>query len=95
MQHPQQQDSSLLAVSAALAREPSSEVFSAVEKFIAVQLEAASAAKVGKDDREMVLGRINAYQSLIFAFRQARKVADSPEAIRSTFQKKVREGKSS
>lgn len=90
MQPKQSDEASLLDLSAALAREPSSGVFSAVEGFVKSQLEAVSARSLNtpKDDREVLLGRIGAYQALVFAFRQARKAAESPEAVRATYQKK-------
>jgi len=93
MQRPAQpkEDLTLAALTSALAREPGSDVFPAVEKFIQTQLESAATRRVEQPDREFVFGRVNAYQSLILAFRNARKAADSPKSLRAVHQKKSKD----
>ena len=90
MQHLQQHrdEPGLQALSSAIARAPDNEVLPAVEAFIQKQLEAGLLRGVRSEDREYALGRANACQALLVGFRQARKVANSPDALRAKHQKK-------
>ena len=80
----------------ALARDPGSEVFQAMQTLLNEHLAAAALRLevVDAADRDVTAGRVIAYQKLISMMSNAKKIAETPESLKERNYGKPNLGKS-